>query len=93
MNQWIVEDWRFTVTVMDGISKNCRLGFEKAINSIVNTKSPPAIVLKQHIFYILYCEIISMRRDFKNKGSDKEYEIDFPCADGMILFHLVAEHV
>lgn len=28
MNKWILEDWSFTVEVVDGNAKNCRLGFE-----------------------------------------------------------------
>lgn len=93
MNQWIVEDWRFTITVMDGISKNCRLGFEKGDKFNCQYEVPAGYCPKTtHILYTL-CEIIRCGGNFKNKGSDKEYEIDFPCADGMILFHLVAEHV
>ena len=28
MNKWILEDWAFTVEVVDGNAKNCRLGLE-----------------------------------------------------------------
>lgn len=37
------------------------------------------------------CEIIRCGGDFTHRGSDKSYEIDFPCADGTIRFHLAAK--
>lgn len=93
MNKWIEEDWEFTITVIDGEANKCRLGFEKsdvfhcqyAVSEGFCPKTIPEL-------YTL-CEIIRCDGNFKSRGSDKNNEIDFTCADGMIAFHLSAKHL
>jgi len=47
MNKWIIEDWEFELTAIEGEAKHCRLGLEKAISLFFNTKLLQIFVLGQ----------------------------------------------
>ena len=32
MNKWVVEDWKFELTAVEGKAGNCRLGLEKRMS-------------------------------------------------------------
>lgn len=93
MHKWIVENWQFTITVTDGQAKNCRLGFEKGDEFQCEYAVPSGFCPKTMPVLHTLCEIIRCGGDFTHRGSDKSYEIDFPCADSMITFHLTAKKV
>lgn len=57
-NKWIVEDWKFTFTVIDGISKNCRLGFEKGDKFSCQYEVPTGYCPKTMPVLYTLCEII-----------------------------------
>lgn len=93
MNKWVEEDWEFTIKVIDGVSKNCRLGFEKNDTFCCCYEVPTRFCPKTMPVLYTLCEIIRCGGSFKSKGSDKDNEINFTCADGMITFHLSAKHL
>ena len=93
MHKWIVENWQFTITVTDGQAKNCRLGFEKGDEFQCEYAVPSGFCPKTMPVLHTLCEIIRCGGDFTHRGSDRAYEIDFPCADSMITFHLTAKKV
>ena len=93
MRRWIVEDWQFTITVKEGKAEDCRLGFETGDAFTCEYAVPTGFCPKTMPVLHTLCEIIRSGGDFTHRGSDKPYEIDFPCADGMVSFHLTAKKV
>ena len=90
MKKWIIEDWEFTITVKEGEAEHCRLGFEKGDVFTCRYEVPTGFCPKSTAALYTLFEIIRCGGNFRMKGSGKEYEIDFPCADGCICFHLTA---
>ena len=93
MHKWITEDWQFTITVQSGRAENCRLGFETGDEFTCEYAVPAGFCPKTMSVLHTLCEIIRCGGDFTHRGSDKPFEIDFPCADGALLFHLAAKKV
>lgn len=93
MRRWIIEDWQFTITVVSGKAEDCRLGFEQGDVFTCKYAVPAGFCPKtMQVLYTL-CEIIRCGGDFLARGSKLPYEIDFPCADGIEIFHLSAERI
>ncbi len=93
MRQWMIEDWLFTITVTDGKADACRLGFETGDQFLCKYAVPTGFCPKTMPIVHMLCEIIRCGGDFTHRGSNKPYEIDFPCVDGMITFHLTAQKI
>lgn len=93
MRKWIVEDWQFTITVTSGKADECRLGFEAGDTFTCEYAVPTGFCPKTMPVLHTLCEVIRCGGSFIQRGSDKPYEIDFPCADGAITFHLTATKV
>ena len=93
MKRWIIEDWEFTITVKEGEAKNCRLGFETGDVFTCQYEVPSGFCPKTMATLHTLCEIVRCGGNYKLRGSENEYEIDFPCADGYICFHLVAKQL
>lgn len=93
MHKWIVEDWQFTITVTSGKADDCRLGFESGDTFQCEYAVPTDFCPKTMPVLHTLCEIVRCGGDFTHRGSDNPYEIDFPCADGMITFHLTTKRV
>ena len=93
MKKWIVEDWEFTINVKEGEAKNCRLGFETGDVFACQYEVPSGFCPKTMATLHTLCEIVRCGGNYKLRGSESEYEIDFPCADGYICFHLVAKQL
>ena len=93
MRKWIIEDWEFEITVINGRSQDCRLGFETNDKFVCQYEVPSDFCPKTISILYTLCEIIRCGGTFKAKGSKKDYEIDFPCADGCIIFHLTAKPI
>lgn len=91
MRKWIVEDWEFTITVIKGQAEQCRLGFEENDEFTCTYEVPTGFCPKTMPVLFTLCEIIRCGGSFKARGSDKDYEIDFGCADSCIAFHLEAK--
>ena len=90
MHKWIVENWQFTITVTSGKAEHCRLGYEEGDEFDCEYAVPTGFCPKTMPVLHTLCEIIRCGGDFTHRGSDKSYEIDFPCADGAVCFHLTA---
>ena len=93
MKKWIVEDWEFTITVKKGKAEHCRLGFETGDIFTCQYEVPSGFCPKTMATLHTLCEIVRYGGNYKLRGSESEYEIDFPCADGCICFHLVAKKI
>ena len=93
MHKWIVEDWEFTITVLSGKADDCRLGFEEGDIFRCQYEVPTSFCPKTMPVLYTLCEIVRCGGNYISRGSKKESEIDFPCADGGILFHLQAKHL
>ena len=91
MQKRIAEDWEFTITVTS--AKPCRLGYEAGDHFVCQYGCPADFCPKtMHILYTL-CEIQRCGGNYTLRGSSSPDEIDFPCADGCVLFHLVAKRI
>lgn len=88
MNKWISEDWEFTISVVSGKAEHCRLGFETGDTFQCQYEVPTGICPKTMPVLYTLCEIIRCGGNELSRGSKKEYETDFPCADGEINFLL-----
>ena len=88
MNKWISEDWEFTISVTSGKAEYCRLGFETGDTFQCKYEVPTGFCPKTMSILYTLCEIIRCGGNYLGRGSKKEYEIDFPCADGEIVFLL-----
>ena len=93
MRKWIVEDWEFTITVKEGKAEHCRLGLETGDVFTCQYEVPGGFCPKTMATLHTLCEIVRCGGNYKLRGSESEYEIDFPCADGGISFHLVAKQI
>ena len=90
MRRWIVEDWQFTLKVISGQADDCRLGFEVGDAFHCEYAVPTGFCPKTLPSLHTLCEVIRCGGDFTHRGSDKPYEINFPCADGIVTFQLTA---
>lgn len=93
MRKWIVEDWQFTITVTSGTAEDCRLGFETGDGFQCAYAVPAGFCPKTVPVLYTLCEIIRCGGNFTHRGSALPYEIDFPCADNTVTFHLSAKKV
>lgn len=93
MNKWISEDWEFTISVTSGKAEHCRLGFETGDTFQCKYEVPTGFCPKTMSVLYTLCEIIRCGGNYLSRGSKKEYEIEFPCADGEIVFLLQAKHI
>lgn len=44
MKKWVVEDWRFELTAVEGKASHCRLGIEKGDKFIFSYECPAGYV-------------------------------------------------
>ena len=94
MNKWIVEDWEFELTVIEGEAKQCRLGLEKEDKFIFQYECPEGFCPRAMIELFTWCEVIRCGGDFTHRGRDNEkYKMDFPCPCQCIKFQLVANPI
>lgn len=93
MKKWIAEDWEFTITVLEGEARQCRLGFETGDEFTCRYEVPAGFCPKTMAALYALCEIVRCGGSFRLKGSAKDNEIDFPCADGCVRFRLTAKPI
>ncbi len=91
MHKWILEDWVFEIVVIKGRAEDCRMGFEAGDVFSCQYECPTGFCPKTMPVLYTLCEIARCGGNYKLKGSRNEYEIDFPCADSCIQFHLTAK--
>ena len=90
MRKWCTEDWEFELTATDGKAEHCRLGLEKGDKFVFQYECPSGMCPKTMIQVYTWCEVIRCGGDFTYKGNKEKYEMDIPCADHCISFHLKA---
>ena len=93
MQPWIHEDWEFTLTVLDGSARSCRIGLEAGDTFTFRYALPAGICPKTVPQLHTLCEIIRCGGDFVHRGSPDPLCIDFPCADGVLTLRLRARRV
>ena len=93
MKKWIVEDWEFEITVLHGEAEQCRMGLETGDQFQSTYECPAGFCPKTMPVLHTLCEIARCGGDYKLRGSAASHEIDFPCADHCITFHLTAMHI
>lgn len=93
MNKWITEEWEFTISVKSGKAEYCRLGLETGDIFCCQYEVPKGFFPKTMPVLHTLCEIVRCGGNYISRGSKDKYEMDFPCADGVITFHLQAKHI
>lgn len=93
MKKWIIEDWEFEIVVTRGDVDHCRMGFEIGDKFSCKYECPTGFCPKTMPVLHTLCEIARCGGDYKLRGSKLSHEVDFPCADHSIEFHLVAKHM
>ena len=93
MKHWMEEDWIFRITVLRGEARQCRIGLEQGDSFTCTYACPGDFCPKTMPVLHTLCEIIRCGGDFRLRGSSKAYAIEFPCADGPIIFRLEAEQI
>ena len=90
MKRWVVEDWEFELTVIDGEAGNCRLGLEKGDKCVFSYECPAGMCPRVMTELFTWCEVIRCGGDFTHRGEKEKYEMDLHCPCRCILFHLKA---
>lgn len=90
MKKWVVEDWGFTLTVVEGKAANCRLGMETGDRFDFSYECPAGICPRVMNEVYTWCEVIRCGGDFTHRGMKDKYEMELWCPCRCIRFHLKA---
>lgn len=90
MNKWVVEDWEFQLTAIDGRARDCRLGIEKGDKFVFSYECPAGICPRVMTELFTWCEVIRCGGDFTYRGAEEKNEMDILCPCGSIKFRLKA---
>ncbi len=93
MQKWCTENWQFELTAIEGKAGHCRLGLEKGDKFVFSYECPAGMCPKTMIKVYTWCEVIRCGGDFTYRGEKEKYEMNIPCADGCIKFHLKARRL
>lgn len=93
MRKWMQEDWEFTVEVVSGEAKNCRLGMEKGDVFTFQYACPGGFCPRAMADIYTWCEVIRCGGDFTYRGSREKYSMEIPCPCGCIFFRLTARPI
>ena len=93
MKKWFDEDYEFIIIVKNDDYKKCRLGFETGDVLKCKYEVPCDFCPKTSPILYTLCEVIRCGGNFKLRGAEKPYEIDFKCPDGFVEFKLVAKKI
>lgn len=88
MHKTIREDWAFTIEVVRG--GLCRMGFEPGDRFTCQYGCPGGFCPKTMAALHTLCEVARAGGDYRLLGGKEPGQIDFACADGVILFRLIA---
>lgn len=91
MKRSIVEDWEFTITVIE--QNPCRLGLESGDVFQCRYECPAGFCPKTMSVLHSLCEAARAGGDYRLLGGKSRHEIEFSCADGVIRFLLSAKHL
>ncbi len=90
MQQWIVEDWEFELTAIEGKSSNCRLGIENGDKFVFSYGCPEGICPRVMMDLFTWCEVVRCGGDFTYRGEKDKYEMRLKCPCNSIIFNLKA---
>lgn len=90
MKKWIVEDWKFELTAVNGKASDCRSGIEKGDTFVFSYECPAGLCPKVMSEIYTWCEVIRCGGDFTYGGAKDKYEMDISCPYGNIRFKLKA---
>ena len=77
MNKWVVEDWKFELTAVEGKAGNCRLGLEKGDTFSFSYECPAGMCPRVMMQVYTWCEVIRCVGDFTYRGEREKYEMDY----------------
>lgn len=90
MKPWVVEDWRFELTVTDGKAGQCRLGLETGDSFVFSYECPAGICPRVMTELFTWCEVIRCGGDFTYRGEKEKYAMALICPCRSIRFCLRA---
>ncbi len=90
MNKWIVEDWAFDINVIEGSSKDCRLGLEKGDRFHFEYETPQNFCPRALSDIFTWCEVIRCGGDFTYRGAREKYIMEISCPCHVLKFQLTA---
>ena len=90
MKKWVVEDWGFELTAIEGKASHCRLGLEKGDKFTFSYECPEGMCPRVMAHVYTWCEVIRCGGNFTYRGSKEKYEMDLVCPCDCIHFHLKA---
>ncbi len=93
MRKWVVEDWEFELTAIDGSSENCRLGIEKGDVFVFSYGCPEGMCPRVMMDLFTWCEVVRCGGDFTYRGEKDKYEMNLKCPCNSITFHLKAHPI
>ncbi|MDL2232266.1 TIGR04076 family protein [Ruminococcaceae bacterium OttesenSCG-928-L11] len=91
MKKTIVEDWLFTVTVIQ--QGECRMGMELDDSFRCQYECPAGFCPKTMGTLHSLCEVARAGGDYRLLGGKEKHEMEFSCADGVIRFRLRARQL
>ena len=93
MKKWVVEDWEFELSAIDGQASSCRLGIEKGDKFVFSYECPAGMCPRVMSELYTWCEVIRCGGDFTFRGEKNKYEMDLICPCKCIRFHLKAKPI
>ena len=99
MKKLYQEDYRFTITVIDGYRNNdgvidCRNGHEVGDTYICEYGYPDGFCSKSMMKLFPLMEAVRAGGDLRNlRPNAEQLGCDFTCADGCVRFQLTAERI
>ena len=90
MKKWVVEDWEFELTAIEGKAGHCRLGLEKGDKFTFTHECPAGMCPRVMEQVYTWCEVIRCGGDFTYRGSKEKYGMNLVCPCKSIHFHLKA---
>lgn len=90
MKKWVVEDWQFELTALEGKAENCRLGIETGDKFVFSYGCPEGICPRVMNDLFTWCEVIRCGGDFTHRGEKEKYKMLITCPCQSVLFELKA---
>ena len=90
MRPWIVEDWQFELTALEGKAENCRLGIEAGDTFVFSYACPGGMCPRAMMEIFTWCEVVRCGGDFTYRGEKERYEMELWCPCRSIRFRLKA---
>jgi uncharacterized repeat protein (TIGR04076 family) len=97
MKKWYLEDWRFTIDVVqvgkENKAEECRLGLEVGDIFTCKFETPTGFCPTAFIKIFPSMEAVRCGGDLRNLGGTGPAEITFLCPDGPVKFRLTGAQI